>query len=72
MERVLSGKEIRGVLASADPAVEFTRLWTVKESFLKLTGEGLTDDLPGLLARAEGVRFRTVVRSRYVYTVAGG
>ena len=72
MERVLSGKEIRGALGSPDPAVEFTRLWTVKESYLKLTGEGLTDDLPGLLARAEGVRFRTVVRSRYVYTVACG
>ena len=70
MERVLSGEEIRGVLASPDPAVEFTRLWTVKESFLKLTGEGLTDDLPGLLARAEGVTFRTTLRRRYVYTVA--
>ena len=70
MERVLSGDESRGVRASPDPAVEFTRLWTVKESFLKLTGEGLTDDLPSLLARAEGVTFRTVVRARYVYTVA--
>ena len=70
MERVLSEDELRGVLAAPDPAVEFTRLWTVKESFLKLTGEGLTDDLPGLLARAEGVRFRTTLRGRYVYTVA--
>ena len=70
MERVLSGEEIGRVLASPDPAVEFTRLWTVKESYLKLTGEGLTDDLPGLLGRAEGVCFRSVVRDRYVYTVA--
>ncbi len=51
-------------------ATQFTRLWTMKESFLKLTGEGLTDDLPNVLTRADGVRFSTTVHSHYVVTSA--
>lgn len=48
MRRVLSPEELHRVGRSADPSQDFARLWTRKESFLKLTGEGLVDDLPGL------------------------
>ncbi len=50
-------------------ATQFTRLWTMKESFLKLTGEGLTDDLPDVLTRATDVRFQTTVTPHYVVTL---
>ncbi len=53
---VLSLSEYEKVAASADPAYEFTRLWTMKESLLKLTGRGLRTDLQSLLPRP-GVKF---------------
>lgn len=46
---VCSEEELAGILASNDPKVEFTKLWTKKESYLKLTGEGLRNDLRNLL-----------------------
>ena len=71
-QRVLNDEELLRVDRSEEPQVEFIRLWTLKESLLKLTGEGLTDDLPTLLSRAGDVRFSTMVdpRRRYVCTVA--
>lgn len=39
-------------IASADnPLLAFTEHWTRKEAYLKWTGEGLCDDLPGLFTR---------------------
>ena len=44
----LSGEETEKVKCADNPALEFTSLWTKKEAYLKLTGEGLTDNLPAL------------------------
>lgn len=51
------------------PATQFTRLWTMKEAKLKLTGHGLTDDMKSVLDGTE--RFETVVNEEkgYVYSV---
>ena len=38
-------KEIEEILADENPTRAFTKFWTMKEAFLKLTGEGLTNDL---------------------------
>lgn len=59
---VLSPDEFAAVISSEDPAIGFTEIWTRKESFLKLTGEGLRDNMKDVLATAGGVRFRTEVR----------
>lgn len=55
--RVLCGDELREVQSSVNPAAEFARLWTMKESLLKYSGLGLTDHLTDILADADGVRF---------------
>ena len=43
-----SDNEISDIYHSQDPCLAFTRMWTMKEAALKLTGEGITDDLPQL------------------------
>lgn len=65
---VLSKGEYAAVVRSARPDVEFIRYWTMKESVLKLTGEGLRTDLRSVLPAA-GVEFSTVVTPTYIYTV---
>ena len=68
--RVLSPAELARVEASAQPEVEFACLWTMKESLLKLTGEGIRRDLKTALDGAEA-RFATTVNMArgYVFTI---
>ena len=69
-EAVLNAQEQREVLASPSPAEAFVRYWTMKESYLKLTGTGLTDDLPNLLSPMPQAWFHsTVCPKGYVATV---
>ena len=42
---VCSGKELAAVTLSDDPGREFTRIWCMKEAYLKMLGTGITDDL---------------------------
>ncbi len=44
-EKILSTKEQSEVLLSTDKTTVFYKYWTRKESFLKLTGQGITVDL---------------------------
>ena len=66
----MSDDELQLIYAAERPDVAFIRLWTMKEARLKLTGEGITDNLKTVLA-AGGPRFTTVERidRGYIYTV---
>lgn len=44
-EKILSPKEQKEALLSTDKTTVFYKYWTRKESFLKLTGQGITVDL---------------------------
>lgn len=60
------------IAAAADGCdVAFTRLWTMKEAFLKSSGRGLTDHLKTVLDGVDCRQFKTIVNSRkgYVYSV---
>lgn len=48
IERVLSEEEKRIVQSHEDPEREFCRFWTRKESFVKLSGEGITRSMKDL------------------------
>lgn len=66
---VLNEEEYAAVVASQLPAREFIRLWTMKESYLKLTGEGITRDLKTVLASASDKHFFTRELATSVLTV---
>lgn len=65
---VLNADEYQSVAVSAKPEVEFTRLWTMKESLLKLTGTGLRRDLKTLLPHPTAT-FATTIEPNFIYTV---
>lgn len=65
---VLNDKEYEKVVSAKSPAREFMKLWTMKESLLKLSGAGLREDLKTLLP-CDNVRFTTVEEDNYIYTL---
>lgn len=68
---VLCDEEYAFVMAAADPDLEFTSLWTRKEALVKLTGEGLNDDLKNLLYNYNNVEIETTHHDGFVLSVAG-
>lgn len=61
--------ELQQIAEAPRPDVAFIRLWTMKEALLKLTGQGISDDLKHVLSTP--ARFTTVERieHQYIYTV---
>lgn len=72
MRQVFNEDECDRIKTSDCPETEFSILWTKKESLLKLTGEGLCDDMRPLLKERKGIRIETAVdpKGKYVYSVA--
>ena len=67
----MSETEQQAIFGAENPALMFTRLWTMKEAILKQTGEGLRDHLSTVLEGRE-LGFETFVSTdeRYVCTIA--
>lgn len=72
-KRCFNESETDSICSSPNPPLAFTELWTKKEAFLKMTGEGLTDNLPAVLdtPRARKASFSThfAPDHSYVYTI---
>ena len=66
---VLNDEEYAMISSSPQPDREFIRLWTMKESYLKLTGEGITRDLKTVLADATEYNFATSLLHSSILTV---
>lgn len=43
-----SEEELNLLEKAADPTMAFTRMWAMKESYLKMTGAGITQSLPAI------------------------
>ena len=66
-------KEITEILSSSTPCLEFTKLWTMKESYLKMVGKGINDNISTLLTRdlLDSITFEihTCLEKGFVYTI---
>ena len=72
-ENILSHKELQIVQNSEFSECEFIKYWTMKESYLKLMGIGIIDDMKNILNNcADNVEFKTFVDKNnfFVVTVA--
>ena len=69
--RVLSEKEYGLLCNAAEKNVEFIRMWTMKESLLKLTGEGIRRELSEVDIHDGNYTFVTTIdyEKQYVCTV---
>ena len=66
--QVMNDDEMRQILDSPNPALAFTRLWTMKESLFKLTGGAHGSNPANLLDDVGSYRFTTVIHPHYIYT----
>ncbi|WP_346354328.1 4'-phosphopantetheinyl transferase family protein [Azotosporobacter soli] len=69
IDYVCSESEERQIRRAQNPALEFCKLWTLKESVLKYTGQGLADNLKTLLPD-ERVRLTTSVAPDGSYVIS--
>lgn len=69
----MSPAEQQTIYAAGRPEEAFLRLWTQKESLLKLTGEGIRDDMTSVLQDSRlkdgTLRFDTRAADNYVFSV---
>lgn len=67
--RVMSEKEQRQIAADDHPDMAFCRLWTMKESLYKLTGDDNDGDIRHMLDKPLPVIFETTVFPQGICTV---
>ncbi len=68
--KMLSREEMNHVVHSKDPDLTFTRLWTMKEAIVKLTGEGVSMDMKNVIPSHPEITLEVQEHERYVCTVA--
>ena len=68
VEYTMNEEEQRIIFDSANQERAFTRLWTQKEALLKLTGQGIRDNLKNALRRNDVV-LSTHETPSYIYTI---
>lgn len=67
----MNEREVAQIMEAERPDVAFIRLWTMKEARLKLTGEGISNDLKTVLDETDKKQYTTVecLQQGYIYTV---
>ncbi len=77
MKRCYSDSEVAYVNSFRDKDIEFTKLWTLKESYVKLTGTGIATDLKAVsfdlknaTAFSDDVSFsQLVINNKYIVSL---
>ncbi|MBR1939893.1 MAG: 4'-phosphopantetheinyl transferase superfamily protein [Bacteroidaceae bacterium] len=66
---VLSEADLQEVMQAERPDVEFIKRWTQKEAFLKLTGQGISNEMKHLDMSGTESRTEVNLQGGYVWTV---
>lgn len=67
-KKVCNEKELQLLNNSKNPLVEFTKLWTFKESYLKMLGTGIVGDLRNIYYEICDKSFETLTYNDFVLT----
>lgn len=70
IDYTMNEKEREIIAASNDKVMAFLTFWTKKEALLKLTGEGIRNDLKEVLNQSEKYLFETCLTDKYIYSIA--
>ena len=65
---VMNEAEMDLIKSLPDHSLTFTRLWTMKESLFKLTGDDAHGDIRNMLAKCDNVHFNTTIHHNYLCT----
>ena len=65
----MNESEVAVINASENPTMQFLHFWTRKEALLKLTGEGIRNNLRMVLAEAEKYQMETIQTENYIYSI---
>ena len=68
----MNDTELEKILHSPHPEQAFIRLWTMKEALLKLTGEGIRNDIKDVLTGHEAFQTIENPEKGYIYSILYG
>lgn len=65
----MNADEQAQINVSPDPAMRFLYFWTRKEALLKLTAEGIRNDMKMVLVEAGNYHIETIQTEKYIYSI---
>ena len=71
MRKTMNSEEQTYILSSLNPEIEFIRLWTRKEAYVKMQGTGIIADMHDILCNATNVHWEEIldVEKRFICTI---
>lgn len=66
----MNADEQAQINASANPEMQFLHFWTRKEALLKLTAEGIRNDMKEVLSAEDRYQIETTQTDKYIFSVA--
>ena len=71
VRKTMNSEEQTYILSSLNPEIEFIRLWTRKEAYVKMQGTGIIADMHDILCNATNVHWEEIldVEKRFICTI---
>ena len=71
MRKTMNSEEQTHILSSLNPEIEFIRLWTRKEAYVKMQGTGIIADMHDILRDVSDVSWEEVIdlEKRFICTI---